>query len=74
MAQELGEELAKLQADARDQDAHKRQLKECIAYHRSLREEKDLRAKIDEVWPMLLHGLQLLQNHAIGHLEERELF
>lgn len=56
--QELGEELGKLQADAREHDASKRQLEEYIAYQRSLKEEKELRAHIDEVQPMLFawHG------------------
>ena len=50
--QELAEELAKLQAEVRDAEQHRRQIEESIAYRRSLREEKELRAQIDEVQPV----------------------
>jgi hypothetical protein len=68
--QELGEELAKLQAEQRDQDATKRQLEECIAYQRSLGEEKELRAQFEEVQPKIYAWQSAAPVQAVlhGHL------
>lgn len=59
--QELGEELAKLQAEQRDQDATKRQLEECIAYQRSLGRRRSCARSSRRCSPRSMHGSQLLQ-------------